>query len=161
MQHTYIHWFSMLNNKIEKKKNQQNNFMSQFNLHLNWPPVLFTAAVWSFLFAVGGRSSQRFLQKLRDTEWSLCSKSCVYLPFPYLLAYSISSTHRVQGGLKTHCYLLKIQLQAYSPVLTCHQRISKPRVRLWASLINMQASGGSWAKYFCEHCVSQFKELFF
>lgn len=158
MQHTYIHWFSMLNNEIGKKK-KQNNFISHLNLHLNWPPVLFTAAVWSFLFALGGRACQRFLQKFRGTEWSLCSQSCVYLPFPYLLAYSISSTPRVQGGLKTHSYLLKIQLQAYSPVLTCHQRISKPRVRLWASLINMQASGGSWAKYFCEQPVQ--RSIFF
>lgn len=135
--------------------------MSHLNLHLNWPPVLFTAAVWSLLFALGGRASQRFLEKLRGTEWSLCSKSCVYLPFPYLLACSISSTHSIQGGLKTHSYLLKIQLQAYSPVLTCYQRISKPRVRLWAPLINMQASGGSWAKDFSEHRVSQFKEPIF
>lgn len=132
--------------------------MSHLNLHLNWPPVSFTAAVWSSLFALGGRAPQKFIQKLRDTGWSLCSKSCVYLPFPYLLPCSISSTHRVQGGLKTLSYLLKIQLQANSPALTCHQRISKPRVRLWASLINMQASGGSWAKYFSEHRVSQFKD---
>lgn len=40
--------------------------MSHLNLHLNWPSVLFTAAVGSFLFALVGRASQRFLQKLRD-----------------------------------------------------------------------------------------------
>lgn len=65
-------------------------------------------------FALAGRASQTFPQKLGDTGWSLCSKFCVYVPLPYLLVCSTSTIHRVQGGLKPHSYLLKIQVRAYS-----------------------------------------------
>ena len=70
-------------------------------------------------------------------------KFCVYVPLPYELVCSTSTIHRVQGELKTYLYPLKIQLQAYSPVLVCYQRISKPRVRLRVSLIKMQLVSGA------------------